>query len=199
MTRYQDRNQRRRSKTSDPISLDWYMAAGSCALIASACCGQIGLSSYALAAAWLLFCGVIIAYSGKSLGATESYIRKFLRNYGKTGLLGIVFGACLLTSLFFALAAPSQALFLLDTEANLKGLFTAAGTSSSNSAGLTTALSTIFIGLRGLLIIAVAYGGFKIFQARDDQEDMKTAARMPVMLLVVSTIIDVMSGVIAKP
>jgi hypothetical protein len=199
MTRYQDKNQRRRSKTSDPISLDWYIAAGSCALIASACFGQIGLASYALAAAWLLCCGVIIVYSDRSLGATESYISRYLRDYGKTGLLGIVFGACLLTSLFFALAEPSQALFLLDTEANLKALFTQQNTSSSNSQGLLSALSTIFIGLRGLLIIAVAYGGFKIFQARDDQDDMKSAARMPVMLLVVSTIIDVMSGVIAKP
>jgi hypothetical protein len=197
---------RRKISFLNSIPLDWLIAAGSvCVIAQSTICSGNSYTTFLLGAAWLGFCAVVIGYSDNGLNAAESGYKKFLKKYGSTGIWGVVFGVVALTALFFALAEPSQAQFLLTTEATVKKLFTTKGSGASNGAvstgtdvgALTSALGTVFTGLRGVLIMALLYAAYKMFMARDDQEDLKMQARMPILLLVITTITDVTAGAIA--
>jgi hypothetical protein len=190
-SRYSDRPRKRKPKSFlDDISLDWYLAIGSIAVAISACQNN-SITSYLLAAAWLGLCAVVVGIADGTAKRAESKFNQYLRNYGKTGVWGILFGVCALTSLFLMMAEPSHAQFLAQTNAKLVTRIGAVAT--GNTAQATTLVNLVFSLIRGLMIVVLIIFAWKIFQARDDQEDMKNLARTPVLMLVVSAMCDGMS------
>jgi hypothetical protein len=201
---YNDRP-RRREKPSmfsgisgaiDGISLDWMLGIGSFAIVADACLSR-DLVSYCLGAAWIVFCGVVLIVTDKTIDRPESKFRGFLKRYGSTGIWGIVFGVVALTALSLVLADPSHAAEFFMSKAE-KAITTAiVGTRADDStAAVKNLITMIFGALRMFIIIALATGIYKVIAARDDSEDMKAQARLPILVLISVAAFDIMSALI---
>lgn len=191
MTRNSSRNHYKRSNFLDKISLDWYLASGSMFVVVQACTDR-SLVSYLTAAAWLGICAICVSVIDKNGGNLSRGWNQFYRRYRSTGVWGIVFGVCALTSLFFYLAEPSQAQLLFQAESVTQTLLKPKGvTATSQGTLVNDTVTTMFNLLRVIMLITFIVCAFKMFQARDDQDDVKNQFRPIWMMMGLSTLVDV--------
>ena len=188
---YDDRRSRRPKKNSNPlnqISLDWMLSIGSIAIIFESC-RETSLVSYGLVAAWIVLCGVVLAYTDKQAAIFQSNYRKFFKQYGGTGLIGILFTVFAITAFFFAIAEPSQAVFLTGAETAFNNVF-AQGDSKTSVENL---VKLVFGVIRLIILLSVIFGVIKAIQARDDSEQVKAQLMLPFIILVGIATVDVMT------
>lgn len=191
--RYEDdrRSHSYRKKSINPldqIPMDWLLSIGSLAIVFEAC-REISVTSYLLVAAWIALCAVVLIYTDKQTASFHSNYRKFFKQYGSTGLIGVLFAIVAITSLFFAIAEPSQAAFLTGAEEAFGKVF-ATGDSKTSVENL---IKLVFGVIRLILLLAVIFGVIKAIQARDDSEQVKTQLMLPFIILVGVATVDVMT------
>jgi hypothetical protein len=187
MTRTSRRNRYKQPNILDRVSLDWYLVIGSLLVIVQACDRQ-SFSAYCLSAAWLGLCATCIALVDKSSGNISYEISQFFRKNKQTRTLAVVFAVCGLTSLFVILCEPSQAQMLQGVEQSATTMF--APTTASDKTAMANLIKSLFNILRGGIIIAVVVILVKTFNARDDQEDMKSQFRPLIILFGITTVAD---------
>lgn len=201
--RYDDRPRRNRNngmfsavtEQIDRIPLEYLLGIGSLAMMASATTGH-SVVNYLAAVLWMAFCATFLILQDKSIDSRESNIGKFVQKHGKIGIWSVLFGVFALTSLSLVMADASHAVFMSAAEAYAIANFAAP---SANVAAITTVVNMIFGSLRVLIIIALAVGIYKVIAARDDSEDMKAQARLPMIIFISVAVFDVMSGLIITP
>jgi hypothetical protein len=197
------RRSKKKPSLLNQIPMDWLLTIGSVGIIFEAV-RATSVVSYLLVAAWIALSAIVLVYTDKATASFESNYRRFAKKYGRTGILGILFGAFALTSMFLLFAEPSQAFFLTTAEQAFKKVFstaasattTATGNSSDNATPIAAMISLVFGLIRILLLIAVIFGVVKAIQARDDQEQVKAQLMLPIIIIVGVIVIDVMTGLI---
>lgn len=194
--RYDDKQPRSFKKKSrnplNQIPMDWMLSIGSIAVIFEAS-REVSITSYSLVAAWIALSAVVLMYTDKASAAFYSNYRKFFKQYGSTGLVGVLFMVLAITSLFFAIAEPSQAIFLSGAEESFNGVF---GDQGDSKASVKKLVSLVFGVIRLIMLLAVIFGVIKAIQARDDSEQVKTQLMLPFIILVGVATVDAMTFLI---
>jgi hypothetical protein len=198
MTRTFRRNRYKQPNILDRVSLDWYLAIGSILVVLQACDRQ-SFSAYCMSGAWLGLCAACLAVMDKSSGNISYTIGQFFRKYKKTGIWAVVFGVCGLTSLFFVLAEPSHAQMLGTVEEATKKMLAPPSTTgaTADATAMGEVIKGVFNLLRGAIIVSTVIILVKVFNARDDQEDMKNQFRPLIILFGITTVADFASKFIA--
>jgi hypothetical protein len=198
MTRTSRKNRYKQPNILDRISLDWYLAIGSILAILQACDRQ-SFSAYCMSGAWLGLCAACLAVMDKSNGNISYEVSQFFKKHKKTGILAIVFGVCGLTSLFFILAEPSHAQMLTTVQTATEKMLLPATTTgaTTDAAAMKEVIGGVFNLLRGGIILSTLVILVKVFNARDDQEDMKGQFRPLIILFGVTTVADFAAKFIA--
>lgn len=198
--RYDDRRSRRTKKSTNPLAqipLDWLLSLGSVGIIFEAT-RSTSLLGFVCTAAWIVLCGIVMVYTDKTskIGSFDSNYRKLLKRFGKTGVLGVVFGVIALTSLFLAMAEPSYAVFFTTPARALKRVFTASG---DNSPQINLMIDLALNVVRIIILFAVIQAVVKGIQARDDAEAVKAQLTTVVIVICSVMVIDVVTGLIFAP
>lgn len=127
------------------------------------------------------------------VGSFDSNYRKLLKRFGKTGVLGVVFGIIALTSLFLMAAEPSYAVFLSTPADKLRAVFSS---SNNNSAQINLMIDLALNIVRIIILFAVIQAVVKGVQARDDAEAVKAQLTTVVIVICSVMVIDVVTGLI---
>jgi hypothetical protein len=198
--RYDDNQRPRNSRKKRPsalsqIPMDWMLSIGSLGLVYEAA-SQTSLLSVILIAAWICLCSIVMVYTDKDSASFNSNYRRFLKGYGRTGLLGVAFAVVSLVSLFFVFSEPSYAAFLSDAETKVAAVFSTASTGGSASTQIALLVALVFGLIRLILLLAVIFGVVKAIQNRDDAEQVKAQLMLPIIIICGVVVVDVMTVLI---
>jgi hypothetical protein len=174
------------SKFVNSLSLDWLLSIGSIGIIIQAC-ADTSIASVIFGIAWVVACGLVIFQSNKKAAGFNSNYQKLLRNYGKTGLLGLVFGTSVFTSLFLTFAQPSHAVFLSTAEAKIQAVFNG----TSNAAQINTFITFATNGLRTILLFTIIQSIVKAVQGREESEQVRTQVTTIVIVILGVAVVDI--------
>ncbi len=136
--------------------------------------------------------GTAVVYSQadwKKTLARYTQKRGFLALFGVVGLLGFC-------SYFMAHAAPSYAIFLTHAETQLKAQLPALVDDADSKARITDFIGMIALIYRFFLLIGIIAAAVKIVMTIRDDGDIKEAAKLPAIALLVVAITDLASRMI---
>jgi hypothetical protein len=152
-----------------------------------------GVLSQAIAT---IFVGVFLGLSiiaTKTNWLQDSKFNKFLQREGVLPLIGLV----VITSLtiYFAIhAAPSNAQFFTSAETNLKTEIAKYATANATEAA--NVVGVVFFAYRFAMLVYVGASVVKVVGAMREEEDWKSAAKTPVIILICLAVADLMTKMI---
>jgi hypothetical protein len=174
------------------ISTEFLLGAGGAVSLIDGClllspAGFTGIFGSMVMAVMILFSATGISHSPAVL-----WIKKFTSGrYAKPAILGILFLASFAFLAFALSIEPSHAIFFQNAEKFARNMVTKGTTTTgtdvtaATATSMTRGVSFIFNALRFMFIIYIGAGLVNIVKAANENEDWKSAARTPAIIIMI--------------